>query len=313
MNPVAPASKKPRIWAATESSSPDGHVGGPVHLLLVEEPAVGGQLAVDGELAGGPLPGLVHVGCDRHRQADNHLRGRSPGGGRRFGDGRDDAALHHRPSGHPGDGALGQLAGQAQHGRSEGGDQDGKGLGVRHPEGADHGRGPQRLSGEIDGPLVDQGPQHGQVLPHVEGRPLEGDTHHPLDDQLVGQPDAENESPPDGGLGGEGLSGQHHGVTGPGGNHGRTEGDVRYLPAGDGHGSEGVDAEDLGQPGRPEPGIGHRPDLIDDASEAGLVGDVHHHPDLHLRTSFPGTPRTPGIPGTPRTPGIPGTPQTPGT
>jgi hypothetical protein len=171
-------------------------IGGPFHLLLVEQAAIGGQVAVHGELAGGPLPGLVHVGRDRHRQADDDLGGGTAGGGRRFGDGRDHAALDHRPSGHPGQGALGQFASQAQHGRSEGGDQDGEGLGVRHPEGADHGRGAQRLAVEIDGPLVDEGPQHRQVLPHVARRLLEGDAHHPFDDQLMGQADAEDEASP---------------------------------------------------------------------------------------------------------------------
>ena len=111
--------------------------------------------------------------------------------------------------------------------------------------------------------------QDREVLPEVAHRLVPGDAQHPLDDQLVGQADAEREPALRHLLEGERLGGEHHRVTGEGGDDPGGQLDAGDLVRGDGEGGDGVDAEDLGHRHRGEPGLGRRPDLADDLVDGG--------------------------------------------
>ena len=77
---------------------------------------------------------------------------------------------------------------------------------------------------------AEQGHEDRQVLPHVAGRLLERQAEHVLDDQLMGEADAEGETTAGGRLHREGLAGQHHRMAGIGRDDGRSEADRRAPP-----------------------------------------------------------------------------------
>ena len=108
---------------------------------------------------------------------------------------------------HPGDGSVGGRPGELEHLRAERGDEHREGSGARDVERAVRA---QCLAPAGHRPLVDEGHQDREVLPHVADRLLERVTEHPLDHELVREPDAKGQPPAADGLGGHRLGREHH-------------------------------------------------------------------------------------------------------
>ena len=111
--------------------------------------------------------------------------------------------------------------------------------------GRTEGVGPQGLALEGDLLPGQHGHEDGEVLLHVAGRMVEGTAPDPFHHHLVGEADPEGETPPGGGLDGEGLGRQHRRMAGMDGNDRRPERHRRDLPAHHGQSRQGVPAEDL--------------------------------------------------------------------
>ena len=126
---------------------------------------------------------------------------------------------------------------------------------------------PVLLAVVVDGLAPNQWHEHFEVLAHVGGAPLVGEAEHVLDDQLVGQADAQGETSRGGRLGGEGLLGDGRRMPGVGGRDRRAEADALGLAADEGQGRDGVEGKDVGQPDVVEPGRLGVLGLADDAVE----------------------------------------------
>jgi hypothetical protein len=240
----------------------DGGLGRRRHPACGQNPLVVGQHPVEGEQAGGRLaPGVGVVG-DRHRKPDDDPGRRPAGGCRRLGDGGGDQALDRGRVGHPGDGAVGQLAGRAQRLRGEGGDDDRQGL---LGPGAELGLGPVLLAPERGAAVAQQVADDGEVLPQVPGVGVVAEAVDALDHRPVGDADAEGEAPVADGPGDAGgLVGHEHGVAGVGLDDRGAELDVVGGPADEREHGERVDARRAGVPQAGEAvGLG-LPGLVDD-------------------------------------------------
>ena len=178
--------------------------------------------------------------------------------------------------GHPGDGAVGHGACQLEHGGAERGDEDGRRGRAADVERGERVRGhplaraPRRFS-------VQQGHEGGQVLAHVGGGLLVAQPPHPLDDDLVGEPDAEEQPVVGGRLHRQRLLGQHHRVAGVDGHDPGSQPDARHLGAGRGQPGQRVGAEDLRGERVVEAGIGE-PAQLGHRRVERLV-QVQHRPD----------------------------------
>ena len=78
----------------------------------------------------------------------------------------------------------------------------------------------------------------------------------------MGEPDAEEQAVAGGGLHGQGLLGQHHGMTRVDRDHARPQLDARYLGPGGGQQCERVIPENLHGKGMVEPGLGELLQLL---------------------------------------------------
>jgi hypothetical protein len=111
----------------------DRHVARVAGALAFQHRRVGGELVVHRQVGGGPLGDAIAVVGDADRQAHDHLWG-GPGGGRRGQDGHD-VLLDGAWPGQPGQGAVGQFPGDAQHCGPQCGDQHLRWRAARHVAG----------------------------------------------------------------------------------------------------------------------------------------------------------------------------------
>jgi hypothetical protein len=160
---------------------------------------------------------------------------------------------HGLGAGHPQHGAVGHLAGQLEHARSQGGDEHGHVPRTR-------GRQPEiRREGlALEGHLLpaDERHQDGQVFAHVPGGLVEAVAVHALDHHLVREADAEREPSVHGGVDRERLLGENRRVTRVGRHDTGAELDPGDLTADHRERGQRVQAEDVGHPGRGEAVVG---------------------------------------------------------
>jgi hypothetical protein len=195
------------------------------------------------------------------------------------GDRRYDVLGQRARSGHPGDGAGGQFAGEAHHRRREGGEQHRGRLGAGH---VDRSGGRQRGAPVLDLLAPQQRQQHVQVLPHPTGRAIGRQAEHAAGHGGDPGADAEREAVVDRGLHAQCGAREHQRVALRCGHHRRAEPDTRN-PAGHGEGDERVPAERLADPGRVEAAVGGGADLTDELGGRGGAPEVPDgDPDLHV-------------------------------
>src|SRR5215472_6184974 len=269
----------------------DGHVRRARGAFAVEHGPVGRQLTVDGEDPVGPLPGARGVAADADGQ-DAHDAGtglaRVLGG---LPDHRHDVVAHRRGPGHPQHGAVGLLAGQAQHLRAEGGHHE------RHPAGRRGGQPyvrPHGHPGERDRLPVKEWQQDRQVLAHVQDRLAEVVTEHVLDHDPVRQADAQHQPAVHGSGDSTGLLREHGGVPGIGGHDRRADIDARHLAAGHRQRGQRVHAEDVAHPRGREAVIGRALQLIPQLGHCVRAGRI-----LQRYANPHGAPPAPGPSGQP--------------
>ena len=119
-------------------------------------------------------------------------------------------------AGHPGDGAVGSLAGEAEHTGRESRDHHGA---VRPVKYVQLGVDVVELAGELHPALVDERAQDRKVFAGVQRGTVVGEAETLLDAGAVGRADAQDEPAVGGGGRGQRLLGQRHGMPGVGGNH----------------------------------------------------------------------------------------------
>ena len=147
----------------------DRDFGWAFDVLDVQDAAVVDQPAVTlvGLGGGAASDGLVVAHGGRQADADARL-----GASRRFGgrvDARPDVLADGARAGHPGDGAVGSLAGEAEHTGREGGDHHRAGGAIEHVQ---FGVDVEELAGELHPSLFHQGAQDGEILAGVQRGPV---------------------------------------------------------------------------------------------------------------------------------------------
>ena len=149
-------------------------------------------------------------------------------------------------TGHPGDRAVGDGAGELEHLRAERGDEHRARAVVGATSMRDvRARSSRRRTSAL--PSVSSGISTDEVLAHVPQRLVEREAEHVLDHDLVREADAEREAPAARGLHGERLLRHRERVAAVGGHDAGRELDARHLAADDREHAHRVEAEDLGE------------------------------------------------------------------
>ena len=186
-------------------------------------------------------------------------------------------------AGHPGDGAVGQLASQIEHLRGQRGHQDGAG---RTLQGGQLQVDVEEFSlGTVTAPSSSRGRMTDRYSRVCKRRAVVGDAEALLHAGAVGRADAEDEPSVGGRGGGEGLLGQGRRVTGVGRNYADAQLDAAGLHPGQGQGGQGVIAPggDVGNPEAVEAVVLGLLDAGQQAVEGHQVGDgrANENTDAH--------------------------------
>jgi hypothetical protein len=269
----------------------DRDVGWTFGTLAVEHGAVGRQEAVHLK---GPARDLTRRGDvlgHHHRQPGDHARARPPGARGGLVDARHGVRAQRLRTGHPGDRAVGLAAGERQHLGRERGEQDRRRRRAGHAERRLHA---ELVAAEVDLALAQQRREHRHVLAHVAERLRERQAEHPLDDQLVRQPDAQAEASAARGARRQRLLRHRRRVARVGRRDRGAELDPAGLAPAQRAGEDRVEAEDVGEPRRREAvcfrRLGLRDQVVDGRRVAADLADADS--DAHARTSQNGGARS---------------------
>ena len=168
------------------------HLCGTFYALDVQHPTVVDQLAVALVGLGGLLASGVLVIGYRGGEADADARLAAPAVLRRPANAGSDVLFDGAWPGHPGNRAVGDFTGQAQHLRRQGRNQHGTGwtlqCGQFHVD-------PEELALELNRALLQKRTHHREVLAGVERRTVVGEAESLLDARPVRRADAQQEPP----------------------------------------------------------------------------------------------------------------------
>ena len=271
MNSVVPASTRRRSSRSTASSSPGHEVGRRRHALELEHRPVARQVVGGAEALGSPGPGAVGVGGDADRQAHAPPRRRTarrPTRRRRCGGRCGGQGAYARPGG---DRAVGELAGDAQHGG---------------PSAASRTVGAGACGTAIWPATWSSSPRTSTASPRSSGTRADrycrvwaagrsnGRPNAPSMIGRVAGPDSEGEATADRRLHGERLGGEGEGMARRGRHDRGAEADAGDGAPRHGDGAEGVPAEVLRPPGIGEPEVGDVADLVDHVVERLRAGQL---------------------------------------
>ena len=250
---VTPASASSASCSPTCCSSPiSADVGDGGLALAVEDRSVGGEVVVQGEELRRPSTSVGGGVGDAHGERGTDAWRRTAGQLGRGADGRGGVVTHVLRPGPTEQRSPGLGTGQLQHLRAHGRKEDRDVMRVADRELSG---GPQDLALEVHRLAGQHREEDRQVLTHVPGRRVERQPEHPLDEELVRQPDAERQPTTREHRRSQGLLGEHHGMPRVHRHDVGPQLDPLRVPTDRGERGQRLEREDVRQPERVQLGL----------------------------------------------------------